>query len=87
MKDDSLSIAQSPLWGLGRVIAVEHPELRCTKVDLSPPGTIPEIQALAQELRSEDEEDQIALRGEERWVPRVSDALRSRRRNEAARFR
>lgn len=34
-----LSLAQSPLWGLGRVIATEHPELSCTRIDLDPRQT------------------------------------------------
>ena len=32
----AVSLAQSPLWGLGRVIAAEHPELSCTRIDLDP---------------------------------------------------
>ena len=32
---------QAPLWGLGRVIALEHPELRCTMVDLDPSPSPP----------------------------------------------
>src|SRR5581483_6085999 len=30
------SVAQSPLWGLGKVIALEHPERWCVRVDLDP---------------------------------------------------
>jgi len=30
------SLAQAPVWGLGRVIDLEHPELRCARVDLDP---------------------------------------------------
>lgn len=29
-----INIAQTPLWGLGRVITTEHPELQCTRIDL-----------------------------------------------------
>ena len=29
--DQSISVAQSPLWGLGGVIAHEHPDLRCAR--------------------------------------------------------
>ena len=35
-QDSMLDAAQTPLWGLGRVIALEHPELRCTRIDLDP---------------------------------------------------
>ena len=30
------ALAQSPVWGLGRVIAAEHPALACTRIDLDP---------------------------------------------------
>ena len=29
-------ILQAPLWGLGRVISLEHPHLRCSLIDLDP---------------------------------------------------
>lgn len=69
---ESLSIAQSPLWGLGRVITHEHSELRCSMVDLSPARTPEEIQSLFEELWSNDHEDQIALRGDARFVARLA---------------
>ena len=28
--------SQATLWGLGKTIALEHPELRCLRVDLDP---------------------------------------------------
>jgi malonyl CoA-acyl carrier protein transacylase/SAM-dependent methyltransferase len=34
----SASPVQASIWGLGRVAALEHPELRCTRVDLDPAG-------------------------------------------------
>jgi acyl transferase domain-containing protein/ubiquinone/menaquinone biosynthesis C-methylase UbiE len=67
----ALSIAQSPLWGLGRAIANEHPELRCTMVDLSQTISKVEIQSLFDELWSDSGEDEIALRGEARYVHRL----------------
>jgi acyl transferase domain-containing protein/NADP-dependent 3-hydroxy acid dehydrogenase YdfG/acyl carrier protein len=68
----SVSIAQSPLWGVAGVIGIEHPELRCTRVDLSPSATPEAIEGLFQELQlSGDREDQIAFRDGKRWVPRV----------------
>ena len=68
---EPLSIAHAPLWGLAGVIGTEHPELRCTRVDLGASGEGDEIQALLDEVRAGDGEDQVALRGSERWVPRV----------------
>jgi thioester reductase-like protein len=72
--DDSLeplSIAHASLWGLAGVIGTEHPELRCTRVDLGVSGEGEEIHALLDEVLAGDREDQVALRGSERWVPRV----------------
>ena len=31
-----IDIAQAPAWGLGKVVALEHPELRCARIDLEP---------------------------------------------------
>ncbi|MHC5737461.1 polyketide synthase dehydratase domain-containing protein [Nostoc sp.] len=67
----SVEVAQSPLWGLGRVISNEFPKLQCTKVDISPMGSPEEIQSLFAELWSDDGEDEIALRGESRYVHRL----------------
>ena len=66
--DEPVSLEQAPLWGLGKVISLEHPEFACTKVDLGPSE---EVQSLFRELWVGDGEDQIALRGGERYVPRV----------------
>ncbi len=68
------NVAQSPLWGLGGVIALEHPELRCTRVDLSPLAHEEESVALWAELLSGEDEDQLALRMAGRYVARLADA-------------
>ena len=62
-------LAAAPLWGLGRVLANEHPELHCTNVDLSGPS---DIDALAQELWAGDAETQVLLREGRRYVARLS---------------
>ncbi len=36
---EPIALAQAPLWGLGRVIMNEHPDLRCTLVDLGLGGS------------------------------------------------
>lgn len=64
-----VSIAQSPLWGLGKVISFEHPELRCKMVDLS--SSLKETHSLFQEFWSDNRENQIALRGDTRYVARL----------------
>lgn len=66
-----VSVAQAPLWGLGRAIAHEHSELRSTCVDLSRAPALAEVEALAREVRLDGREDQIALRGELRYGARL----------------
>ena len=53
---------------LGRTVAAEHPELRCTCVDLDP-ASPPD--ALLAELTAADDEDQVALRSGRRFVARL----------------
>lgn len=69
---NSVSVAQSPLWGLGRVINNEYPELHCKKVDISFTSSPAEIQSLYEEISSDDQEDEIALRGKARYVNRLT---------------
>jgi len=60
------------LWGLGRVIAQEHPELRCKRLDCDPNSEPTQIvNSLIAELLSEDIEDQIAIRQGNRYVARL----------------
>jgi acyl transferase domain-containing protein/NADPH:quinone reductase-like Zn-dependent oxidoreductase/acyl carrier protein len=67
----SVSPAQAPVWGLARVIAHEHPELRCACADLSLAPSPAELAALADELTSGDREDQVAFRDDARHVARL----------------
>ena len=62
-----VSFAQSPIVGLARVIACEHPELRCTSVDLSQAPGDDEITLLARTLHTAADADQIVLRGRARY--------------------
>ncbi|MGH8573670.1 MAG: KR prefix domain-containing protein, partial [Gammaproteobacteria bacterium] len=65
-------IGQAPLWGMGRVIRLEHPDLWGGLVDLAPEREAREqANALLAELRDADGEDQVALREGRRWVPRL----------------
>jgi acyl transferase domain-containing protein/SAM-dependent methyltransferase/acyl carrier protein len=70
-EDGPPAVAQSPLWGLGRVIANEHPNLRCTLVDLDSAGDAPVADALQQELSADEVEQEVALRGDSRYILRV----------------
>jgi NADPH:quinone reductase-like Zn-dependent oxidoreductase/SAM-dependent methyltransferase/NAD(P)-dependent dehydrogenase (short-subunit alcohol dehydrogenase family)/aryl carrier-like protein len=65
------ALAQSPLIGLGRVIASECPSLRSKLIDLGRPAGTSEadaqLRSLVEELLSEDEHDEVALRGDARY--------------------
>jgi acyl transferase domain-containing protein/acyl carrier protein len=68
-----VEVAQSTLWGLGQVIALEHPELRCRRLDLDPEATLEQnLRGVLQELGRSDGEDQCALRGGVLYVPRLA---------------
>jgi acyl transferase domain-containing protein/acyl carrier protein len=69
---DAVSVDQSTLWGFGRTVALEHPEMWGGLVDLDPSDDLDvDIPSLASELLTPDGEDQIALRGGTRYVPRL----------------
>jgi acyl transferase domain-containing protein len=64
------SVAQGAAWGLGRVIAREHPELRCVNVDLgSAPGGA-DFATLVKLLRGDGPEEQLAIRGDRCFAAR-----------------
>ncbi len=69
-----LSVAQAPLWGLGRVVALEHPELHSVLIDLDPNVQADEMEHLFEELRLQDSENQIAFRINKRHVARLKRA-------------
>ena len=64
--------AQAPLWGLGRVIALEHPALRCCRLDLDPQSS-PQQQRLdlSRELDNEPTAATVAYRQAQRSVARL----------------
>jgi myxalamid-type polyketide synthase MxaE and MxaD len=69
---DALSaIAQSPVWGLGRVIAQEFASLHCRLVDISNSAPERDAEALVRELLSISDERQVAWRNGVRHVARL----------------
>jgi acyl transferase domain-containing protein/acyl carrier protein len=66
-----LGVARSSLWGMGKVIALEHPELNCVRVDLDPNEVGSQVQNLFEEIWSESSEDQVAFRDGIRHVARL----------------
>jgi NAD(P)-dependent dehydrogenase (short-subunit alcohol dehydrogenase family)/acyl carrier protein len=71
-----VAVGQAPLWGLGKVLALEHPDLGCTCIDTSPTSDASEQEALLRELWSCRSEDQIVLRGAHRYVARLLHGAR-----------
>ncbi len=68
----ALAVAQSPLWGLGRTCAMEHPELWGGLVDLDPQAAVDDSAAqLLSVVADQSGEDQVAFRQGERYVARM----------------
>ncbi|MGD1805493.1 type I polyketide synthase [Dapis sp. BLCC M126] len=69
---EAVQVQQSPVWGLGRVITQEHPEMQCRLLDLEASTKAEDVAGLLyQELLSPEEENQIAYRQGERRVARL----------------
>ena len=66
------ALAQAPLWGLGQVIGMEHPDLWRGLVDLDAAGGADEHEWLADELLAEAGEELVAVRGGMRLVARLT---------------
>ncbi len=67
-----VAVAQAPVWGLGRVIALEHPRLWGGLIDLDPDADADTMaDALLLELLGRSDEDQVCLRSGQRYVPRL----------------
>ncbi len=70
-------LAQAPLWGLGKVVALEHPEIWGGLVDLGLPmdndksNMMDDATVLVNEILDSDSEDQIAYREGHRYVSRL----------------
>jgi acyl carrier protein/NADP-dependent 3-hydroxy acid dehydrogenase YdfG len=79
--DTGGGIAQAPLWGLGKAIAFEQPELACTMIDLDPAGDPAGDPGAAPEQLAERVTEQLA----EQLAEQLIDALaRPDRENQVA---
>ncbi len=64
--------AQASLWGLGRVIALEYPDLDCQRIDLDPEAADEvNVASVLSEITLPSSDDQVAYRQNQRWVPRL----------------
>jgi malonyl CoA-acyl carrier protein transacylase len=64
-------VAQASLWGLGKVVALEHPELWGGMLDLAPESTEDEATKLLVEIRDSQGEDHLAFRDGNRYAARL----------------
>jgi len=66
---DVAGVAAAPLWGLGRVLDHENPELACTRIDVA--ASLSDESRIWDELWAEDGEREVALRPDGRFVSRL----------------
>src|SRR6185436_1326594 len=66
-----IGVPQSTAWGMCRTIAIEHPEIRCVRVDLGPSPSSDDAEVLLAEVCSSSPEDEVAIRSNSRLVSRL----------------
>ena len=72
---DAIAVAQAPLWGFGRAIAVERPGALGGLVDLDPEASDSDAaRDLLQVLTGTRDEDMVAFRSGTRYLPRLQRA-------------
>jgi acyl transferase domain-containing protein/NADPH:quinone reductase-like Zn-dependent oxidoreductase/SAM-dependent methyltransferase/acyl carrier protein len=69
---EAVAPLQAEVWGVARTLRLEHPELRCTAIDLPVDAGPAELDALGRELAEGGEEPEVALRGGARHVARLA---------------
>jgi acyl transferase domain-containing protein/acyl carrier protein len=73
-----VSVNQAALWGAGRIVAEEHPNLWGGLVDLDPDATdAANAAALVREIMAASGQIQVAVRPDGRYVPRLVPAGRN----------
>jgi acyl carrier protein len=70
-EETELAPTQATLWGLGRVIREEHPDLWGGLLDLDPDTAADSVEAIWNEIGSTDGEDQLAYRAGGRYALRL----------------
>jgi acyl transferase domain-containing protein len=69
----ALAPGQAALWGFGNAIALEHPELRCVRLDLDPHDRDEAaVASLLREVLAETDEDRVGYRSGRRLVARLA---------------
>ncbi|HEY7509712.1 MAG TPA: beta-ketoacyl reductase, partial [Vicinamibacteria bacterium] len=70
--DPAPAVAQAPVWGLGRTVAVERPEIWGGLLDLAPRAAADDVDRVIAEVTRPDGEDQVAWRGGVRHAARIA---------------
>ena len=66
------NVAQSQLWGMGQVIALEHPDFQTVRIDLDVQEDIShDAHVIWHDIQCKDQEPQIAWRNKTRYVSRL----------------
>lgn len=69
---ETVALEQSTLWGLGKVISFELPEIKCVRVDIDPQQSNTDaLDQLLNQVGIDDDNDQVAFRGTDRLVMRL----------------
>jgi acyl transferase domain-containing protein/acyl-CoA synthetase (AMP-forming)/AMP-acid ligase II/alpha-beta hydrolase superfamily lysophospholipase len=73
LPNEKINVAQSPLWGLGRVIALEHPEYWGGIIDLEAEAALAKESSLMIKIISSigEKEDYLALRDSKIYAARL----------------
>jgi acyl transferase domain-containing protein len=86
-ESNPLAVTHAPLWGFGKVVELEHPEVKCVRLDL--PATngaeisthaVEEARTLFEEIFASNIETQIAYRQNQRYVARLVRCSKSEER-------
>ncbi len=70
-KEETLSLSQTPVWGLGRVIALESPDIWGGLIDISADNSENRINSLREELLNPEVASEVALTSQQRYVSRL----------------
>ncbi|HVG20002.1 MAG TPA: SDR family NAD(P)-dependent oxidoreductase, partial [Blastocatellia bacterium] len=71
LQAERVAVAQAPLWGFGKVVGLEHPELFGAAIDLDSAASATEVTMLTREVFNEGSETHVAFRDGRRYVPRI----------------
>ena len=80
---NNFAISQAPVIGLGRVVAIEHPEIWGGMIDLPLGDVVQTAKILFEELWLSEYEAEVAFRCEQRYVPRL---IKSKNKNNNLKF-